>query len=229
MADSETITPGQLLENSRGLISLTKFLKTMLWVSLGCSILSLSSDFMQLNLLNSAKFSQAQAESNDSRQQIVALIYLGAFIVTGVTFLKWIHQASSNCHRLGAEGLEYSPGWSVGYYFVPFLNLYKPFRAMKEIWQVSTNPTNWKNNETIPLLNGWWTLWLLSGFLGHMSFRLSMSANTISSLQMSTGVSMLSAVVDIPLYLVAMSLVTAISVKQHQLAQERTALGTTQS
>jgi hypothetical protein len=160
--------------------SLTKFLKTMLWVSLGISIISLLSDFMQMNLLSSGTFSQAAAESNDSRQQIMGILYLVAFIITGISFLRWIHRANSNCRGFGAQGMEFTPCWSIGYYFIPFINLYKPYRAMKEIWKVSTNPVNWQNGNGSCLLGWWWALWLISNFLGQAVFRMSMRADTIT-------------------------------------------------
>ena len=200
--------------------SLTKFLKTILWVSLGISILSLLSDFMQMNLLSAATFSQSAAEANDSRQQVIGILYLIALIVTGIAFLKWIHRANKNCHGFGAQGMEYTPGWSIGYYFIPFINLYKPYRAMKEIWKVSTNPTNWQNENSSALLGWWWALWLISGFLGQALFRMSMRADTISSLQASTTVSILSGILDIPLYIVAVSLITTIYNKQEKLVKQ---------
>lgn len=200
--------------------SLTKFLKTMLWVSLGISIISLLSDFMQMNLLSSGTFSQAAAESNDSRQQIMGILYLVAFIITGISFLRWIHRANSNCRGFGAQGMEFTPGWSIGYYFIPFINLYKPYRAMKEIWKVSTNPVNWQNESGSSLLVWWWALWLISNFLGQAVFRMSMRADTISSLQASTTVSIISEIIDIPLYIVAVSLISTIFTKQERLVKK---------
>ncbi|MEA2031569.1 MAG: DUF4328 domain-containing protein [Patescibacteria group bacterium] len=199
--------------------SLTKFLKSMLWISLGISVLSLLSDFMQMNLLSSGTFSKAAAEANDSRQQIMGILYLVAFIVTGISFLKWIHRANSNCHGFGAQGMEFTPGWSIGYYFIPFINLYKPYRAMKEIWKVSTNPTNWQNENGSALLGWWWALWLTSNFLGQAVFRLSMRADSISSLQASTTVSIISEIIDIPLYIVAVSLISSVFTKQDNLVR----------
>ena len=205
---------------SKNPTSLTKFLKTMLWGSLGISILSLLSDFMQMNLLSSGNFSQAAAESSDSRQQIIGILYLVAVIITGIAFLKWIHRMNSNCHGFEAQGMEFTPGWSIGYYFIPFINLYKPYRAMKEIWKVSTNPTNWRNESGSGLLGCWWALWIISNVLGQASFRMSMRANTISSLQESTTVSILSGIIDIPSYIVAVSLISTIFTKQEKLVKK---------
>lgn len=217
---------GQEFRNTQNLTSLTNFLKTMLWISLGITVLSLLSDFMQINLL-SGSFSQARAESNDARQQMVGIIYLGALIVTGIAFLKWIYRANSNCHGLGAQGMEFSAGWSIGYYFIPFVNLYKPYRAMKEIWSVSTNPAKWENEKASPLLKWWWALWLISGFIGQISFRLTMRADTVSSLLASTNVSIISGIIDIPLYIVAVSLISTISTMQEKLAEKRLTMGFT--
>lgn len=222
ISDIEKSPGGIDFHYSKDPTSLTKFLKIMLWISLGISIISLLSDFMQMNLLSSGTFSQAEAETNDSRQQIIGILYLVAFVVTGIAFLKWIHRANSNCHGFGAQGMQFTPGWSIGYYFIPFINLYKPYRAMKEIWKVSTNPINWQNEKGSPLLGWWWALWLISNFLGQASFRLSMRADTISLMQASTMVSIISGVIDIPLYIVAVSLISTIFAKQEKLVAHKT-------
>jgi hypothetical protein len=219
MSEIEKNLGGQDYHYSKDLTSLTKFLKTMLWISLGISVISLLSDFMQMNLLSAGSFSQAEAKANDSRQLITGILYLVAFIVTGIVFLKWTHRANSNCHGFGAQGMKFSPGWSIGYYFIPFLNLYRPYQAMKEIWKVSTSPANWQNEMGSPLLGWWWALGLIAGFLGQASFRMFMKADTVSSLQASTTMSIVSGVIDIPLYIVAVSLVSAIFAKQENLVR----------
>lgn len=201
--------------------SLTTFLKIMLWISLGISILALLSDFMQMNLLSSGSFSIPQAESNDARQQFIGMLYLGGFIITAIAFLTWIYRANTNCHGFGALGMKYSPGWSIGYFFIPFLNLYRPYQAMKEIWKVSNNPSDWQNEKTSPLLGWWWALWLISNFLGYVSFRMAASADTISSLQASTTVSIMSDIIDMPLNIVAVLLVTAVFARQENLVRKR--------
>jgi len=201
--------------------TITKFLKTMLWISLGVVVLSLLSDLMQMNLLSAGYFSQAEAESNDIRQRIIGVLYLVAFIITGVTFLKWIYRANSNCHGFGVQGMKFTPGWSIGYYFIPILNFFKPYQAMKEIWKVSENPDDWQNKKGSSLLGWWWALWLLSNFMSHIAFRMTMQANSIASLQDSTTLSMIAGIVDIPSYLVAISLVSAIFAKQERLVRKR--------
>ena len=183
-------------------------------------VVSILSDFGQMSLLDRA-FTEAEAAANDARQGIIGLGYLGVFIVTGVAFLKWIYRANLNCRAFGAEDMEFTPGWSIGYYFIPVLNLFRPYQSMKEIWQASHNPANWQSQSGSALLGWWWALWLISGFLGHMVFRLSMDADSIDELQASTGISIFSSIIGIPLCLVALNLVKTIAAKQEQLVGER--------
>lgn len=199
---------------------LTTFLKTMLWILLGVGILSLLSDFMQLNFLSAGSFTTIEAESNDTRQQIIGILYLVTFIITGITFLKWIYRANLNCHEFGAQGMKFSPGWSIGYYFIPILTIYKPYQAMKEIWKVSKNPTDWQNQKGSALLGWWWALWLTSNIFSWVSFRMSMKAQDPDSLMVSTLVSIFSNIIDIPSCIVAVSLVSAIYGMQERLVKK---------
>ena len=67
-----------------------------------------------------------------------------------------------------------SPGWSVGWYFVPLANLAMPFVAMRELWKASASPRDWQMGSapaTIPL---WWACWIVANLAGMISFRLSL-------------------------------------------------------
>ncbi len=208
------MNPRAFAKDSR---ALTRFLKAMLWILVGTTVLSLASDMLQMQLLNSGSLNMMEAEANDTRQRVVGIIYLLAYAVTGVTFLKWIHRVNLNVRGFGAQNLQFTPGWSIGYYFIPFLNLVRPYRAMKEIWQASKNPDEWSSQSVSPILGWWWALFLISGFLGQTSFRLSMQANSIETLSISTIVSIVSGLLDIPLSLVALTLVTKVFRMQEQL------------
>jgi hypothetical protein len=197
--------------------TLTQALKVMLWVQLGACVISMLSDFGQMSLAGSGNITVESAAANDSRQQTIGFLYLGVYIATAVVFLRWIHRANLNCRGFGAAGMKFSPAWSIGCYFVPFLNLVRPYQAMKEIWQVSLNPAQWTTQIGSALLGWWWTLWLISGFLGQMSFRMAMRVDSPSSLEAATTVSILSSLVEIPLIFVAFSMVSKISAMQRNL------------
>jgi hypothetical protein len=182
--------------------SLTSVLTFLIYTQAAVSVISLFSDFAQLSLLGSSNLTQTTGAANDARQQLIGIIYLLVFITTAIVFLTWINRANKNCHGF-TTGMEFTSGWSVGWYFVPFANLLKPFQVMNEIWRVSHDPARWKTMATPGLLRWWWALWLISSFLGQASFRMSMSAKTLDALQACTVVSIMSAGVDIPLCIVA--------------------------
>jgi hypothetical protein len=196
----------------------TKFVKTMLWVYMAIIVVSIVSDFFQLDLL-SQSFSHVEAQANDTRQKTIGAVHLVIFIITGIAFLRWIYRVNANSHAFGARGMEFSSGWSVGYYFIPILNLYKPYQAMKEIWRVSGNPRGWQNEQASSLLSWWWALWIISNMLGQISFRVSSAARDVSSLREATVVSVVSDLVGIPLCIVGMLLVSALYLRQKRLVE----------
>jgi hypothetical protein len=187
--------------------NLTAYLKVMLVVYLLLNIISLCQDFGKLNYLQSGNITKAGLESIFDRNAFVGLCSFLAYMVTGILFLMWIHRANLNIRGFGAIDLKYTPGWSVGYYFIPIMNLFKPYQAMREIWKASKNPANWKSESGSGLLRLWWGLWLASCFLNHISFKASMRADSLKAHLTATYNSITCEIIDIPLTVVAIVLI----------------------
>jgi hypothetical protein len=105
-------------------------------------------------------------------------------IVAFIAYYMWKHRAYRNLRALGARHLEFTPGWVVGYYFIPILNLFRPYLAMKEIWLKSDPLGAPKRFTPAPLqLKLWWTAWLTASFLGPISgfLRIRRSANNLTT------------------------------------------------
>ncbi|BCJ42847.1 hypothetical protein GCM10010168_04130 [Actinoplanes ianthinogenes] len=66
----------------------------------------------------------------------VFLGYLGVFLFTVVTFLVWLHRASTNLWNTGHR-LKWRPGWAIGAWFIPLANLVLPLLVFREIDQQS--------------------------------------------------------------------------------------------
>lgn len=109
----------------------------LIWIILGIEILSIISSFLQLNLLQNAaignEISDTEANMNDIREKIIAILYLIAFIISGITFILWFRRAYFNLHLLNNR-LSYKEGWAAGSWFVPFLNLFRPYQIMQELY-----------------------------------------------------------------------------------------------
>lgn len=127
---------------------LTRWLRYFLYASIAIDAIAVFSGVMQYQLLSDFKLgiyssealATAAAESNDQRQKVIGLFQAGVAITTIILFAMWIYRANFNARSLGAQKMKFTPGWSVGYYFIPFLNLWRPYQAMKEIWKASKTP-----------------------------------------------------------------------------------------
>jgi predicted Zn finger-like uncharacterized protein len=110
-------------------------------------------------------------------------IYFAVTVATVITFCMWIHRAHKNLSLLGAEGLQYSAGWAVGYFFIPIVNLFRPYQVTQEIWKASDpavppeDPFAWKNAPGSGLIGAWWALWIITNIVGNVVFRMTLSPN----------------------------------------------------
>ncbi len=101
---------------------------------------------------------QAQVQRADSSVSGAAGFWLLVFIATVVAWLIWQYRAQVNAQHLTTKKLTFSPGWAVGWWFIPFANLVQPFRAVRELWQASG--TTGSVEGTWPVLVLWWIAWL---------------------------------------------------------------------
>jgi hypothetical protein len=194
---------------------LTLWLKYCLYASIIIGVIAVFSNALQLQLLSDFKrgvysseaLLTAAAGANDKRQQIVGLCQIVIGVTTMILFAMWIYRANFNSRALGARNMKFSPGWSVGYYFIPIANLWRPYQAMKEIWQTSKNPAAWENEKRGAILPWWWFFFLVEGILNNASFRMSMSAKEIHELIAATGIMIVADAVSIPSAIIALLLV----------------------
>ena len=198
--------------------SLTAWVRYLIYAQVLVAVISIASNQMEYRLLSDFQAgvyaSQVDAiaagEASDQRQSVVAIVYLLVFIVSGVFILMWIYRANYNARQLGAEGMKFSPVWSVGWYFVPIATLWKPYQAMKEIWRTSHAPTDWQDASATALLPLWWFFWLASNALGQAAFRMSFRAEEIVELMDVNRVYLASDVFDIGLAFTMLALVNGI-------------------
>lgn len=108
-----------------------------------------------------------------SEHSIIWALIVISGIALVVTFAIFIHHASSNLQHLRIAGQKFTPGWSVGWFFVPFMNFYKPTRIVRELSTASgstdtKNPRAWQNAESQEgkFISSWWTLVILAILFG---------------------------------------------------------------
>jgi hypothetical protein len=200
--------------------SLTQWVKGLLVLALLLDLVAVGSGVIEFSFLQrvaegslDGDFDE-RAAANDNRQMTIGVGQFVLYIVTGIVFLTWIYRANSNARALGAKDMRFTPGWAVGWYFVPIMSLWKPFQAMREIWQASAQPGNWQSVQPPPLLGWWWTLYLGAQILAQIGFQLSKSIDSVASAMRASAFITASDIVSVPLDIVGILLVTKIAANQ---------------
>ncbi|MEP7341060.1 MAG: DUF4328 domain-containing protein [Acidobacteriota bacterium] len=185
---------------------------------------------------------EAETTTNDDRQGLMSILQLLSYVATAVFFLIWIHRAYRNLPSLGVRRRQYSTGWAVGGFFVPFLNLVRPYEIVKEIWKGS-NPdsavpddpsaqvpfTTGQYASKSPLIGVWWGLWILSNMVSNAIFRFSSKANTAEELLTWSWVSLGSNLLWVAAGVLAILVVKGIDAMQEEKHRRLTLLGAPQS
>lgn len=134
-------------------------------------------------------------------------------LTTVVLFAMWIYRAAANVVAAGIAGFDFTPGWAVGWYFVPFANLVQPFRAMRQIWNAS-HAGGSDLDRGDPILTLWWTVWLASNISANISIQMSFRATSAEMVNMSLYLGAISSVLSLVLFVVGMRLVERITEAQ---------------
>lgn len=188
---------------------------TLVWIVLAVEVISLISSLFQYNLLQTAliggEISYEAATANDTREQIVGIVYILAFFASGVTFIMWFRRAYFNLHQL-VPHLSYSEGWAAGSWFIPILNLFRPYQIMKELFEetkalLKIRNLDYGESPSSSKLGIWWTLWVVSNLIGQFILRASRKAETIDQLNTLTMVEIVGNIIGIPLALVTVNFI----------------------
>jgi Domain of unknown function (DUF4328) len=190
---------------------------TITCVLIGAGILlccvSLLSSYMQLLLLQGPSFDSITAESNDAREQIIGFIAIGLYLVTAIFFSIWTVRAHHNVRHFGTRRLTITPGWAIGYFFIPIFNLFRPYTAMSELRRASEMPQDWmeRSSGIVPL---WWTLWIVHAILGRVVNAYARSAQDIQAFIELTWMQITTEILYIPLAIVAILMLRDIQSQQ---------------
>jgi hypothetical protein len=151
------------------------------------SIASILATSTELQLLERLKRGELVLDSEilrvDDRSRMIAGVDLALFAIAGIIWLAWQHRSQADLHALRIPSLEYTPGWAVGWWLIPFANLVKPFQTVRELWKASGPDPRWWLTATWSIIGWWWAAWIVGDVLGRFAFTLFVDdASTIDSL-----------------------------------------------
>ena len=102
-----------------------------------------------------------EATAFDDLTQTLARLELAGSVLTGIAWFVWLHRGVANARSLGVQTAA-TPGWSVGWWFIPFANLVKPYQILRSLFGgvVSGSST---------IVGFWWACYLLAGLVGNFA------------------------------------------------------------
>jgi hypothetical protein len=167
--------------------------------------------------------SEEDAAANDSLVTLVEGLRSLAVLAIAVTLITWMYKAYRNLLGFGARLLEYSPGWAIGCFFAPFLNLIRPYSVVAEIWKASVpgpDGTEWIQEKAPVMILLWWGFWLASNVVSWITLSL------LSSRQDNVGALMVRSYFVLVADLLAIPAAAALIAVVHSVNQRQIRTGT---
>jgi len=197
----------------------------LLALGMAMSAVGIFSGIAQHSLLASMRdgieVTEQQAGANDARQQIVGIIQIVVFLATAVTWLVWQFRAYANLRLIGSRDTDVTPGWSVGYWFIPLVNLVRVYQITNELWRRSElknirDPIG--GLSATPLVAAWWIVYLIDGGLGRIALGMGRRAQTAQDLIGATDMSIFVDVIAIVSAILAFVVVKGIDRFQREFS-----------
>lgn len=103
-------------------------------------------------------------------------------ILTAIFFLIWLHRVTKNLNALESRN-NYTPGWAVAFWFIPFISLYMPCKTIKDVWEksepsIQEQTEYWHKFSPTWLFGWWWALWLISSIVWRIAVNYSNKVET---------------------------------------------------
>jgi hypothetical protein len=101
-------------------------------------------------------------DPNQAPFAVVDCVYFTVFLPTALVFCVWAHRTYRNLLLMRVADLEYAPGWTVGAFFIPLVNLVLPYLVYQEMWRASEpgctrfHDRGWKHTGHGALVICWW-------------------------------------------------------------------------
>jgi hypothetical protein len=120
-------------------------------------------------LFMKASAPDAEANSYDMIIGVLSLLMVPIYIAGVVFYCIWKVKCAKNCRVWSNRSFQFTPGWSVGFYFIPIVMLWKPFQAMSEIWDATFEGS--EKREQTGVVGWWWALYIITNLISNLSTR----------------------------------------------------------
>ncbi len=151
-----------------------------------------------------------------ARSDWVGVMTLLVFVATGIVWLVWQHHAQVNIAAASPSDLRFTPGWAVGWWFIPIANLWKPFQTVRELWAESHAWGGHGGLSRWPVI-WWWLLWVGSNLMAIWASSLFEEVNRLADFRRAEFVELAADALTIGAAVLAITIVRSITTLQEAL------------
>jgi hypothetical protein len=94
---------------------------------------------------------------------LMAMVTVAVRLSALVAFIAWLYRATKNLPALGVTDAGVTPGWTIGCWFVPFVNVIAPCIVVLRLWRASDpgSPAgHFQGGQVWLLVYAWWGAFL---------------------------------------------------------------------
>jgi hypothetical protein len=215
-ADKELPDTDALPGRTRAIFAIACLAGCALW-----AVIDLGSSALHYRLLERAEqgeiIPKAEEDTMEVLESAMAVAHLPLMLATAVAFCLWFYRAYKNLAFLRTPNLNYTPGWAAGAFYVPILNLFRPYQIAQETWQASDPDIltpSWRRADRSWIIRCWWTFWIIGNILANISMRLTLAATTAPQIQVALVLDMLSDIPEILAAVFAIGMILKIQQRQ---------------
>ncbi|MCI0383496.1 DUF4328 domain-containing protein [Streptomyces sp. CNQ085] len=130
-----------------------------------------------------------------------------------VLWLVWFWRIRANAEAFAPGQIRYHQGWAIGSWLVPVVWFFMPKQIINDICDhsdLTSSRTTWYGpcrSSNRGLLNGWWTMWLISMIIGFVNYEPWYDAGTVGQAQGSAALMVLADFLAVPTTVLAILVV----------------------
>ena len=157
------------------------FLSILVVVSVGltCLLRFLISAAETVGFLSFPDYLNPTAEVSSNQELLLIYFVTGVATFSIITYrvgaisaCVFSYRSNANLRSLNVTGLEYTPGWCAGWWFVPIAHLFKPYQTVSETYTKSEQLHGVQKGNSLGV---WWGLWILGTILTRVENRLALN------------------------------------------------------
>ena len=197
---------------------------SIFYVVIAFSVFNILSTGWQYLLLvdvekNPENLDMDEINTSDTVQGVLAVATIIVSLLTIIYFIRWFRRAYNNVHAIPGAQVSLSEGWAAGSWFIPILNLFRPFQIMKETWYETQRaiPHRIDGIQSTGFVGIWWAAYLIMTIYNNFTFRFSYRAETLSELITARKLEIIGEFISIPAAVLTILLIKKMSVFENEL------------